>query len=92
VRFEDGQLIGQLLMRSTDAESREDKFATSIVTSTTLEEVVMDEPLTLSGSKKRKNTVGEGDGPLPVKPPLGYAASCACSRGVSRRATHLYGT
>ncbi len=57
------RVIAEILMRFTDAESREGKFVMSIVTSTILEEVVMVEPLTLSGSKKRKNTVEEGDGP-----------------------------
>ncbi len=57
------RVIAEILMRFTDAESREGKSVMSIVTSTILEEVVMVEPLTLSGSKKRKNTVEEGDGP-----------------------------
>ena len=57
------RVIAEILMRFTDAEGREGKSVMSIVTSTILEEVVMVEPLTLSGSKKRKNTVEEGDGP-----------------------------
>jgi len=63
VRSVSDRVIAEILMRFTDAESREGKFVMSIVTSTILEEVVMVEPLTLSGSKKRKNTVEEGDGP-----------------------------
>lgn len=61
--LENDLVIGQMLMRHVDAESRAAKFAMSIATSMILEEVVMDEPLTLSGSKKRKNTVGEDDWP-----------------------------
>jgi len=63
VRSVSDRVIAEILMRFTDAEGREGKSVMSIVTSTILEEVVMVEPLTLSGSKKRKNTVEEGDGP-----------------------------
>ena len=66
MRLGNDRVIGRLLIRNIDAESRAGKFAMSIAMNTILEEVVMVEPLTLSGSKKRKNTVEEDDGPSAV--------------------------
>lgn len=80
MRFGNDHVIGQLLMRYIGAESRAGKFATSIATSMILEEVVMAEPLTLSGSKKRKNTVEEGDGPLRIGFRYAMRAFGACFR------------
>lgn len=64
-------------MRCIGAESRAGKFAMSIATSMILEEVVMDEPLTLSGSRKRKNTVEEDDRPSTVGLPYAMQVLCA---------------
>ena len=58
--FQQSSTTGQLIT-CTGAESPEDKFAMSIETSMTLEEVDMDVQLTLSVSKRKNNMAEEGN-------------------------------